>query len=169
MADQIITQEYLKSILNYNPKTGVFTWINPKIRKDLIGKIAASIHSDGYLTIQIMKKNCKAHRLAWLYMTGEWPKEQIDHINGDRADNSFSNLREVSNQQNQFNRKVNKNNKSGYKGVSFVKRTGKWVAQINLNNKRVSLGFFESAIEASFVYEKTASLNNGVYYRANNA
>ena len=109
----MITQEYLKSVLSYDPETGIFTW---KYRQGLIGKKiswntrysekqAGTIDPVGYLGIAIEYKRYYAHRLAWLYMTGELPKKYIDHLNGNKSDNRFLNLREATNSENQQNQK----------------------------------------------------------------
>jgi len=99
----MITQDKLKEILDYNQHTGLFTW--KKIKKysnRSVGDIAGSL-SLGYVVIGIDKKIYKAHRLAWLYVYGEFPKEQLDHINGNKEDNRICNLREANQSQNNFN------------------------------------------------------------------
>ena len=94
-----------------------------------------------------------AHRLAWLYIYGIMPSEQIDHINHDKADNRIENLREATNQQNQFNKPKSKYSKSNYKGISFHKKSNKWLAQININKVNTYLGIFDTEEEAALAYQ----------------
>ena len=146
MADAILTQDYLKSILNYDQHTGVFT----KIVNNVITEVG-SHNGNGYIRIIVNKKTYKAHRLAWLYMTGKMPTKVIDHINGIRNDNRFCNLREVSIQQNAQNiRKARADNKSGYLGVNVDK--GKFAASIKVNGRKKYLGSFETPEMAHQAY-----------------
>lgn len=136
MAGSIITQDELKELLHYDPDTGIFTRIKCDKRKDRIGEVAGGVHRFGYWIIKLNLKEYKAHRLAWLYMTGRWPLNQIDHINRIRTDNRFSNLRECSNSENCKNMSKNKKNTSGYKGVSFDSRKKKWKARCSVDKVR---------------------------------
>lgn len=104
---------------------------------------------NGYRVIRIDDALYLAHRLAWFYVTGNWPANQIDHINGVRDDNRFSNLREATNLQNAHNRKYNRN-KSGFQGVR--KENSKWLAEIKINYKAVRLGLFNTPEEAHCAY-----------------
>lgn len=150
MTTHILTQEELKSQIHYNPETGIFIRKVIKARrKDIQGK-TGHLNSDGYLEMSINCKKHKAHRLAWLYMTGEWPKNHIDHINGNRADNRFSNLREATWKQNNQNRK--KCNGNLPMGVRVCK--GKYQASIMIDKKSLHLGTFDSAKIAHEVYIK---------------
>jgi hypothetical protein len=151
-----ITQEQLKSVLHYEPETGEFRVINDWNRVEgLGGNPCRDWHPSGYYTICLFGNEFKAHRLAWLYMTGEMPKIYIDHINGNRKDNRFKNLRECDhplNAQNQ--RKSHRDNKSGYLGVTFVKETGRFKAGITTHKKYKHLGCFATAEEAHAAYMK---------------
>lgn len=144
-----ISSNELKELVSYDPDTGVFNWISPTCRCVRIGQKAGAINGSGYVVISIRCRNYRAHRLAWLYVNGEWPTSIIDHINGNRSDNRISNLRVVSTFQNSWNKRVQKNNKSGYKGVSYSTREKKWAAQISAHNKIKHLGFF-STPEAAY-------------------
>lgn len=145
-----LTQERLKEVLHYDPETGVF---RRKLITNPNQKVGQGVGSydKGYLRIMVDKKMYLAHRLAWLYMTGSWPKDQIDHINRIPSDNSFKNLREVNNAINQHNASVRKDNKTGSTGVYWCKRDKKWIAAIQSFKQRKRLGYFddfESAVEA---------------------
>jgi hypothetical protein len=131
----MITQDYLKSILIYCPETGIFRWA-VKRRAVKIGKEAgkgARLNSYRHITIDKTKYSC--HRLAWLYVYGEMPLSQIDHINGIRSDNKISNLRIASNSENGRNRAENRNSSTGVKGVS-MRASGMYLAQIMTSGKR---------------------------------
>lgn len=138
----------LKSLLRYEPDTGLIYWIAKG--KGMIKKKAAGtkLHS-GYLGICIGPKRWQAHRIAWALHTGAWPKDQIDHINGIKTDNRACNLREATNSQNGKNLGISKANKSGVKGVSFETYTGKWKATIRVNGKSISIGRFDNIEDAS--------------------
>ena len=153
MSDQIIarpelTAEYLRSILNYDPETGIFTRKVRTANSVKVGDVAGCSNGDGYLRLRLQSRLFYAHRLAWLYMYGEWPKGQIDHINRDRSDNRISNLREVTNKQNAQNSSKPSNNTSGYPGICWHKRDSKWVACIRHNQKLIHLGLFKTIEEA---------------------
>lgn len=138
----MITQEYLKELLSYDIDTGVFTWLPRNLLTSQeawcvaswntkhAGKIAGSVTGRGYIDLRIFYKSYRAHRLAWLYVYGEFPKLGIDHIDGDFVNNRISNLRDVSQAENNKNAKRPKSNTSGVSGVSFEKHTNKWRAYI---------------------------------------
>jgi hypothetical protein len=146
----MLTIERLKDLLHYDPETGIFTW---KVARSgtSIGQIAGSTNGDGYDQTQIDSVAHKNHRLAWFYMTGEWPEHTIDHIDCDRRNNRFANLRHatrVENMQNQ--RTAHSNNSSGFLGVSPFR--GKFVAHIKVNGKRIYLGEFKDPKTAHDAY-----------------
>ena len=146
-----MTQEYLKSLLDYNPETGKFIWKVSKNNRVKSGSEAGAIDFYGYRVIGIDKKDYKGHRLAWLWYYGKWPEDQIDHINHNPDDNRIKNLREVSNQENQKNQSVYRNNTSGHVGVYWCKIRSRWRAKITVNGKNIYLGYFkekEDAIKA---------------------
>ena len=148
--------EYFKSKLNYNPDIGIFIWkfkdSNTKGEKifngQYAGKEAGGKDKDGYIVIRINDRLIFAHRIAYLFMTGEWPKEQIDHINGIKDDNSWRNLRSVSHMENLKNQKISNRNTSGVRGINWSKKENKWRARINFDGKQINLGFFENFNEA---------------------
>jgi hypothetical protein len=169
-----LTAEYVLSLLHYDPDTGVLTWrersdVHPNVNSRMSGKVAGYIDkSIGYRCIRIDGRRYFAHRLAWFYVHGTWPNDQIDHINGDRSDNRFSNLREATNSENQQNRGVQSNNTSGCKGVNWAKHANKWRAAIMHNGKPKHLGYFDAdkLDEAAAAYAKAAREHHGEFARA---
>ena len=146
-----ITIEHLRESLAYDAQTGVFIWRKNYRRPDLVGKIAGSAHSAGYISIAIHNVKRLAHRLAWFYVTGNMPDGHIDHINGNKLDNSFANLRQVTRFENLQNmRKATKANKIGLLGVSA--HQGKWRAQIMANGKRIRASGFDTPEQAHQKY-----------------
>ena len=146
-----MTQEYLKSLLDYNPETGKFIWRVSKNNRVKCGSEAGTIQSSGHRRIGIDKKDYFAHRLAWLWYYGRWPENEIDHINHKPDDNRLKNLRDVSHKQNGKNQSRFRNNTSGRIGVSWCKGNKKWRATIKANGKYMWLGYFkekEDAIKA---------------------
>lgn len=142
-----LTAARLRAVLDYDPSTGVFTWINGQ----RLGLVAGSPDRRGYWTIKIDRRRYKAHRLAFLHMTGEWPHCDVDHERGDRQDNRWKKLREATPFQNQQNRlKAQKNNVSGLLGVS--RRGSSFLASITANRKVYSLGTFKTAELAHAAY-----------------
>ena len=138
----------LKRQLDYNPDTGVFTRRIRSGNNVYVGDVAGGKSSrDGYVFISVNNKGYPAHRLAWLYMTGEW-LDCLDHIDHVRDNNKFSNLRKATRQENQKNHSMHKDNTSGVCGVTWVKSRGKWQSQINSESKHYSLGRFNDFFEA---------------------
>jgi hypothetical protein len=164
----IITAERLRQLLHYDPDTGVLTWLinrrgyNGGVR---IGDVAGWISTKGYRKIRIDGREYRAARLAWLYMAGEWPKAEIDHIDGDRADDRFCNLREATASQNLANAPMRADNTSGFKGVSWCKRAGKWRAHIKINGKSRTLGRFATPERAFIAYMLEAWKHYGDFAR----
>lgn len=128
MATIILTQNQLKRLVTYDPSTGVFTRLVGKRAGHPVGSQIKS----GYVHIFLAGHTHKAHRLAWLYMYGEWPSGQIDHINHNRADNRISNLRDVTCAVNHQNRKRRSNSAAGVIGVTFHRRDRRWQAHIEV-------------------------------------
>jgi hypothetical protein len=153
--------EELRSALDYNRDTGLFTW---KYRENAskcwnsrwAGKPAGSkVSRKGsqvlpYLivTIELNGMRLRAHRVAWAMVHGTWPSGEIDHINGNPLDNRIENLRDVSRQENSKNQQRRSNNKSGVPGVGFDKQTNSWYASIMIDGKHIKLGRFKSFLEA---------------------
>lgn len=146
----MLTQERLRELLNYDPYSGKFTR-RVSNRKDRVGKEPGSKNTKGYIQIRIDGTLYVAHRLAWLYIYGYWPADQLDHINGDKTDNRMFNLREVNNKQNQENVPLQVNNTSGYRGVSYDTGYGRYRAYVCHNRETLCLGFYSTAEEAADV------------------
>ena len=156
---ETITCEELKKLVDYNPDTGEMCWrVNcPRTRiGDVVGR-----DDDGYRRCKLNGRNYYVHRLAWLYMTGSWPTEYVDHRNGVRSDNTWSNLREASREENGRNRSMARSNKSGYKGVQ--RRGKRWVARIGGRQGvgQEVIGWFHSPEEAAKAYETAAKARYG--------
>ncbi|EAB5378246.1 HNH endonuclease [Salmonella enterica] len=145
MMENQLTQEILKSILSYDHITGIFTRIHSGGGVKSGDVCSYVIPSTGYIATRVFGKLYTAHRLAWLYHYGEWPDGEIDHIDRCRTNNAISNLRCVTISINAHNTKVRSDNNTGYKGVYYYKSRDKYWAYFCLNNKRVSLGYHETA------------------------
>ena len=147
--DNTMNGSLVRSLFTYVPSTGKLFWNNPPSNSIKPGSEAGCISSrDGYVTIVVNRKRYMAHRLIWLYMMDKWPDNQIDHINHDRADNRWANLRDVTPRENHQNRPMSKANKSGVVGVSWDKQRDKWGASIKLKDKKLHLGRFDTKEEA---------------------
>lgn len=162
----MLTVERLKQKLIYNSETGVFTW--KKGRGPVkAGSTAGRLHNQGYIRIAIDYKDYLAHRLAWLYVYGEWPKNEIDHINGVKTDNRIINLRQATREENCRNVKVHKRNRLGIKGVSErIDCRLRFVANIRINGLVTCLGHYETAEEAKAAYDKAALEHFGEFFRS---
>lgn len=161
----MISAERLRELLSYDPETGSFIWKLQAGTRGVKGSAAGSMSSHGYLVIQLDRRTYKAHRLAWLYMTDEWPVDEIDHADLDRANNRWRNLREATQPQNMANRGALPTNTSGFKGVCWHKATGKWTAQIRIRPHRQHLGLFDTAQEAHAAYVAAAEKYHGEFRR----
>lgn len=153
----MITQNELFALLNYCPNRGVFTWLYKTSNRVKVGDVAGTKMINGYIGISVNGQRFYAHRLAWFYMTGDMPECEIDHINMDRADNKWANLRKATKKQNTENRTMVSNNTSGHMGVYWVKQCQKWSAKIVHHKKQIYLGYFEdkaAAVEARQIAEK---------------
>ena len=147
----MLTQQRLKELLDYDPDTGVFRWkIARQSRR--IGTVAGGTSGNGYRQIMLYGKMYKVHRLAWLFVHGEFPTGDLDHVNRDRQDNRIANLRIASKSENQWNRSLDKDNTSGFMGVSWHKKDKKWRARIQAHKKNRHLGNFDTPEEAHEAY-----------------
>lgn len=160
---ETLTHSELKKRINYNPETGVFIWL-PREAKNWnsrwAGKVAGSKSLDGYVAINLHNKLYKAHRLAWLYMTGKWPELMIDHINHDKMDNRFVNLREADFKVNGQNAALRSTNTSGHNGVCWHKNCNLWRVRIKVDNKHRHIGYFKNLEDAVKAREEANRLYN---------
>ena len=166
-----MTQNELKRYLHYDIDTGFFTWlVNSSNVKE--GAIAGCINPSGYRVIRINRHLYRAHRLAFLYMTGCFPENDTDHINGSRDDNRWCNLRAVSRSENSRNTKIHKDNTSGVIGISRVDKRSVWDVRVMENSKTLSRYFSDSkfgginlALMAASFY--AVKLRNKIGYHEN--
>lgn len=141
---ETIAAELVHQALRYEPENGFF--YSRRTGQRLIAR-----HGAGYISIRLAGRSWLGHRLAWIYVHGRWPINQLDHINGNRADNRIENLRECTNAQNCQNVRAHKDG-VGLVGITFEKRRSRWTAGIGVNGKRIWLGYFGTADEAHNAY-----------------
>lgn len=156
-----ITAAYLRECVDYFPDTGDFVWrARPRshfnsnqhmlrINKMRAGQVAGCEQkSSGYRSIQIARRQYYSHRLAFLWMTGEWPKDQIDHINRKRNDNRWANLRSATAAENAQNIHDRIDSRSGVLGITWGNKSGRWMVRIGVNNGSVWLGQYDDFFDA---------------------
>lgn len=169
-----ITADVVREILEYDPETGRISWKTRSVEwfrgtvgrtpehacnhwnARHVGKSPGSTDTWGHIQIRLFGRLYAAHRLVWLHVTGKWPDDQIDHIDGNPANNAFSNLRLATNAQNSRNKRLSKSNSSGVKGVYWAKDRRKWGAAIRVNYRRIHLGFYEKIEDAEAAYAKAS-------------
>ena len=161
--ESLITAVELRELLHYQPETGVFTRLVAHGRYK-VGDVAGSLHHTGYMRVKVLDREYKAHRLAWLYVTGAWPLIEVDHDNHIKADNRWRNLRRATRLENSRNRLKHKNNKSGFKGVYWDARSSKWRAECTLLGVRHRLGCFVNKQDAIDAYQAFAKLHHYEFY-----
>lgn len=163
-----LTAERLRELIEYDPETGAFTWAarsRPGVR---VGDPCGRISHHGYHEIGVEYSLRRANRLAWLYMTGEWPDGDVDHINRDKADNRWCNLRLATRSQNSSNvDPARRRNTSGFIGVTFDKARDKWRAQIRIDGRKVNLGRFSDPVEAAKAHDDAARKAFGEFAELN--
>lgn len=143
--------------LAYYNDSGIFAWRTARYNQlHRLTKPAGSIYPNGYRYIAIDGPDYRCARLAWWFVTNEWPDCYIDHINGNKSDDRFANLRLATNSQNQGNRGLMRTNTSGVKGVSINSRTGKWQTKITIHGRAKNLGEYRTLAEAGRAYRKAA-------------
>ena len=131
----------MKDLLNYDPETGVITWVKPSSTKLKPGDIAGSDTGNGYRRVFVNGRKYLAHRLAWYLHYGVWPSKNIDHINGDPSDNRIENLRDVS-------QSVNIRNQGRLAGVTWNKALKKWEVALTVDYRKIYLGVFDDWFDA---------------------
>jgi hypothetical protein len=163
-----LTQHRLKELLHYDPKTGEWRRLHSHQRPDCTGRSPGYVNKRGRHMIAVGGREYQSHRLAFLYMTGEWPKGGVDHKDGIGHNNAWSNLRLANQSQNIANSKLSDANTSGFKGVHWGKSKKKWIAQITINGKCKCLGRFKDLDAARLAYEVAAREAFGEFSRTHN-
>jgi len=144
-----LTKQEVRRVLSYDSETGILRWRLTTHRCVQKGRVAGFIHKlMGYRIIGINKCRYLSHRLAWLHYYGVWPEDQLDHLNGVRADNRISNLIEANQSQNGKNKKLPNTNTTGRIGVYWYPRYGKWLAQIKVDGLAIHGGYFDTFEDA---------------------
>jgi hypothetical protein len=161
----MLTAERLRECLLYNPDTGEFRWLVDRGSNAREGTGAGAINTDGYRVITLCGREYRAHRLAWLYMTGEWPADEVDHRNLIRDDNRWDNLREATPAQNKCNSSRRRHNAAGVKGVYRSRRCGRWRAVIVVHGRKIHLGYFDHINDAAAAYAEAAVQYHGEFAR----
>lgn len=157
-----LTAERLRELLDYDPETGAFTW--RVFVKGCRGKgtIAGFKRADGYIVIRVDKVSYLAHRLAWLFVTGAWPKDMIDHADRDTGNNAWGNLRAASRSQNMANQRT----RARLKGVSYSARDKRWFGRIMASGTVYSSGYMTCPAAAHLWYVVEANIRFGEFARA---
>jgi hypothetical protein len=178
--EALLPFELANEYWDYNPETGdliwkvrdrkhfpsdrSWKWWNVRFAETFAGSIKKKTK---YRQIKVNGKLYQAHRLVWLLHYGEWPEDQIDHINNDRTDNRIENLREATRFQNNRNKSSAKGSTSKYLGVSWANRANKWAAQIKVDGKNYHLGYFTVEEDAARAYDRAALKYFGLYANLN--
>lgn len=160
---QMPSQERLRELFHYDPETGKFHSIQNR-RRWKAGRECGT-NAGGYVSINVDYVIYRAHRLAWVWMTGEDPGPNIDHANGDGMDNRWVNLRICDVSQNMANKRVQSNSTTGVKGVHAL-RTGKYRARVQFRGKHTDLGVFDTIAEAKAAYDAAAKFIHGRFHRS---
>ena len=158
--------EYVRGLFNYNPLTGFLTH---KERFGVITGERAGYINSGYRSVKINQIAYLEHRIIWLYVTGEWPLNEVDHKNLNKQDNSWNNLRQSSRKQNSFNGPTRKRKYGSLKGAFYHKNYKRWQSAIGIDNKIIYLGWFDSEIDAHDAYCEAALKYCGEFARISNA
>lgn len=162
----------LGNILDYDANTGILKWKRKEGREHkyfntrYAGNVVGTLASSGYLTVNIAHSNYYVHRIIWKLVTGEDPANgYVDHTDGDKTNNRWSNLRDVTHDQNMWNAKLFHNNTSGYRGVSFINSHKRWRAAISVNGQKKHLGYFKSPELAHAAFKDASNKLRDEYAR----
>lgn len=158
-----LTASDVRRMFRYDPSTGVLTWAVNPCRNLKSGLRAGWLDSYGYRAVSIAGSHYLEHRIIWLWVTGEWPSTNLDHINCQRDDNRWCNLREATQAQNTRNSRLFKTNRSGVKGVCYSKRDRKWRAKLLFNGKEYHVGLFDELEDAAVAIREKRTALHGEY------
>jgi hypothetical protein len=158
-----LTAERLRALFHYNSENGHFTRRQRTATRTKLNERAGSTTPRGYRMLKIDRRSYQEHRLAWLYVYGQWPQGELDHADNDRSNNAIANIRPASRKENCFNQGKRQHNTSGYKGVSWHAGIRKWRARIAVESGRRHLGFFASVEDAARAYELAALKFHGEF------
>jgi hypothetical protein len=165
----MLTAEHLREVIDYDPATGIFRWRSGRalrrMKKGSVAGCASKARSNHYWLIRIDGVVHKAHRLAWLHMTGAWPAAQIDHRDTNGLNNKWENLRQATCSENAHNVPARRRNTSGFKGVCWYARDSRWKAQIAVNGRNLHVGYFDKIEEAAAAYATAAEKHHGEFAR----
>lgn len=162
----MITASRLRELLHYDPETGVFTWLVATSNRVKVGDIAGDTDGQRYWRIRVDGRSFQASRLAVLYMTGEWPDHEVDHIKAGRAhrgDNRWCNLREATSSQNKSNRARRITSTSEFKGVCWYRPRVCWAATCQLNGVPIHIGYFPTERAAAIAYDMASRCSHGPF------
>lgn len=158
-----LTAQKLREILHYDPDTGVWTWLQAPAYNVIIGSQAGHVNTHGYRIITYRGEKYRSGKLAWLYMTGEWPTQEIDHDDRDKVNDRWSNLFDRSRSENALNRDLQSNNFSGTRGIHFDTGRGKWCVQVKKNNVTRFFGRYDDYDEAVIARDEAAVKLHGAF------
>lgn len=164
MKDNLLTAEDLRRLVKYDPETGLFTWIVKVAHRVRIGDVAGSQMKNGYWRVCVLGTQYYAHRLAWLYMTGVWPSQEIDHKDLNKVNNRWGNLRLANSTQNKANA-IRNVGATGLRGVIESEPDGFYTAKLSKKNKTIYLGYFNCPVAAHLAYVVAAAKYQGEFAR----
>ncbi len=162
----MLTAEQARELFCYDPSTGDLTWRVAMGPRAVIGAVAGTSNANGRKYVKTGGKRYLVHRVAYLMVTGVWPSKLLDHEDLNGANNRWDNLRDATPRQNQANRRATRTNKSGFKGVSWSKRSKKYRAQIRVNGTVVHLLYTPDKEEAAVWYKAFSELAHGEFARS---
>jgi hypothetical protein len=163
MKKELPTKEYVESLLDYDAETGELRWKVERSNQIRVGQLVTSSDSKGYIRVTINGRRHQVHRIAWLLVHGEWPVEEVDHINMVTSDNRISNLRACSHSENRRNTNRYRNNSSGIKGVSWNSASNSWLARLAVNGKNIYAGSFKNLGDAERAVAKLREQYHGSF------
>lgn len=145
----MLTAEHLHTLVHYDPETGVMTWLKKLSARQYVGDSVGSLKDNGYVWTKIYRKSYAVHRLVWLYMTGAWPTDEVEHVDRNRANNKWVNLENATHQENAGNRTPRHDSSSGVTGVLWSTKDQAWRATICIDGRKRQIAQSKSLIVAA--------------------